>query len=665
LDPEECCGQATIRLTCNCLHQLDKLVGYADRATLVNSLSGWADNYTLTGMSAGGRQVWRFTPDLATTGDTLAGVVANDPSDPVDPTQPVRFQVGQTLISFPVGSTIYRPSPQETYSSLGYWVIAPPLGSTPTVTSNIRPVVSLSGPANSTTWTTGGTIPLTATASDSDGSITRVEFYDGNLRLVSVNSSPYTYNWSPDALAIGYHTITARAIDNRGVRTVSNPCYIWIKGPSSGAAPTVGITSPLANMVFNAPASVGLEALAGDNDSTVSGVTFYANGTSVGQATVAPLKCTWNTSTPGTYALTAVVTSSDGGSTTSAAIPIRVNNPPSVTITVPAAGTYIGRQNFDFTATASDTDGTINKVVFYDEYNGVKTKIGIATNTSSPYILPDSVLPPHLNISGLGLHKITAVAVDNDNGRTTSSEVQVTITDTYSANDWSLNTYKSTLVRNNVNGGTNAPGGYYTSARPISGPWTVNYPLNPESGPVNIWSAHNIYFGSSVRPNNFGSLSSRVVFKINLSEFINSVTWDIPNCYFATCANDPVELRYSIDGSQFTTCYTLPNPPYGYFDPPPVTFSVPWTGVIYLALYGTPYVDYAYYELASLGNVTFSTSWRFGDANGDGVVDSADLSIVLAAMDTRPGDASMIDVDQDGEITSADLAIVLANMDEE
>ncbi|MFA5864765.1 MAG: chitobiase/beta-hexosaminidase C-terminal domain-containing protein [Phycisphaerae bacterium] len=54
-----------------------------------------------------------------------------------------------------------------------------------------------------------------------------------------------------------------------------------------------------------------------------------------------------------------------------------------------------------------------------------------------------------------------------------------------------------------------------------------------------------------------------------------------------------------------------------------------------------------------------------GDVNGDNVVDSADLSIVLAAMDAVPTSGNWdgrADLDSDNEITSTDLSIVLANM---
>ena len=48
---------------------------------------------------------------------------------------------------------------------------------------NQPPIVSLTSPVQGTTFTAPGSIVLTATANDTDGSISRVEFYNGSTRL--------------------------------------------------------------------------------------------------------------------------------------------------------------------------------------------------------------------------------------------------------------------------------------------------------------------------------------------------------------------------------------------------------------------------------------------------------------------------------------------------
>ncbi|MGN6648164.1 MAG: Ig-like domain-containing protein, partial [Cytophaga sp.] len=82
------------------------------------------------------------------------------------------------------------------------------------LSGNTPPAVNLTVPAVNSSFCQGTSINLTATATDSDGSITKVEFYDGTTLLGTATSSPYTYNWAN--AAVGTHTITAKATDNAG-----------------------------------------------------------------------------------------------------------------------------------------------------------------------------------------------------------------------------------------------------------------------------------------------------------------------------------------------------------------------------------------------------------------------------------------------------------------
>jgi hypothetical protein len=75
--------------------------------------------------------------------------------------------------------------------------------------TNLPPTVALASPADGATFTAPGTIPLTATASDSDGSIARVDFFQGPSLLGTATGAPYTFNWTN--VAQGSYAITARA----------------------------------------------------------------------------------------------------------------------------------------------------------------------------------------------------------------------------------------------------------------------------------------------------------------------------------------------------------------------------------------------------------------------------------------------------------------------
>jgi hypothetical protein len=91
--------------------------------------------------------------------------------------------------------------------------------------ANLLPVVSITSPVSGTTYLTGDDITFSASASDPDGTITSVEFYDGSTLLGSVNSAPYDFTWTN--LPPGTHQITARATDDFGVTSVSQIITIY------------------------------------------------------------------------------------------------------------------------------------------------------------------------------------------------------------------------------------------------------------------------------------------------------------------------------------------------------------------------------------------------------------------------------------------------------
>jgi|GEM_PF-1644597 len=96
----------------DCLKQLEDLIGFEDRETLVKGLVGWGDDYVLTGMRAKGRSVWRFTPKLEGE-NSLESVLVR--------TFPATFQVGSTTVTIPEGRVFI---PENIISRQGYWVIA-------------------------------------------------------------------------------------------------------------------------------------------------------------------------------------------------------------------------------------------------------------------------------------------------------------------------------------------------------------------------------------------------------------------------------------------------------------------------------------------------------------------------------------------------------------
>ncbi len=78
---------------------------------------------------------------------------------------------------------------------------------------NQAPVVSLSSPANNSQYRTGETILISASASDSDGSIAKVQFYLGSTLLAEQTSAPFATSWTAVA---GQQQLKVIATDNLG-----------------------------------------------------------------------------------------------------------------------------------------------------------------------------------------------------------------------------------------------------------------------------------------------------------------------------------------------------------------------------------------------------------------------------------------------------------------
>ena len=98
----------------DCLDELTEKVGAADRKPILVP-ANWNDGFILSGMYAGGRNVWRITPDT-TDGMTLANFKVKDKA----PT----FKVNGKTIIFPQGR-ILQTGEVAAVGTCGYWVETP------------------------------------------------------------------------------------------------------------------------------------------------------------------------------------------------------------------------------------------------------------------------------------------------------------------------------------------------------------------------------------------------------------------------------------------------------------------------------------------------------------------------------------------------------------
>ena len=86
--------------------------------------------------------------------------------------------------------------------------------------------MSLTSPANGATFTAPATVTLTASASDPESRLARVEFYRDGTLLGTDTSSPYSFTWSQ--APAGSYTLTARAFDSDGGQATSSAVTITV-----------------------------------------------------------------------------------------------------------------------------------------------------------------------------------------------------------------------------------------------------------------------------------------------------------------------------------------------------------------------------------------------------------------------------------------------------
>jgi hypothetical protein len=183
--------------------------------------------------------------------------------------------------------------------------------------ANIPPAVSITSPADGTVVMAPASITITADASDSLGTVAKVEFFQGTTKLGEAATSPYSFAWTN--VPAGSYSLTAIATDNLGAATTSAPVNVIVNSP-----PTVNITSPASGATFTAPANVTISASASDSDGSVAKVEFFKGGTKLGEALASPYTFVWSGIAAGTYVLTARATDNLGATATSAAVNITV-----------------------------------------------------------------------------------------------------------------------------------------------------------------------------------------------------------------------------------------------------------------------------------------------------------------------------------------------------
>ncbi|MDD5688550.1 MAG: FG-GAP-like repeat-containing protein [Elusimicrobia bacterium] len=143
-------------------------------------------------------------------------------------------------------------------------------GNPPPVVNN-PPTVSISNIAVTNGSNPPATVVISATASDSDGTISKVEFYNGTTLLGTATSSPYSYTWNN--VFAGTYSITAKATDNSNAATTTSAQTVTITG---------GTVPPSTQQAY--PGGVAWQIVSGTTTIQAEDYDMVTSGTASGES---------------------------------------------------------------------------------------------------------------------------------------------------------------------------------------------------------------------------------------------------------------------------------------------------------------------------------------------------------------------------------------------
>ncbi|HCZ9303539.1 chitinase C-terminal domain-containing protein [Vibrio alginolyticus] len=186
---------------------------------------------------------------------------------------------------------------------------------------NEVPTVTLTSPSASASVTAGDVVNLAADAADTDGTVSKVEFFVDGVLVGQATSAPYAASWTATE---GQHEFSTKAYDDAGAVSTASVVTLTVASAQPGnEAPTVDVV--LSANSIDLGGSVTLTANATDADGTVAKVDFYVAGVLAGTATTAPYTLDVTPSQAGSLSVYARATDDAGATADSALATLTVN----------------------------------------------------------------------------------------------------------------------------------------------------------------------------------------------------------------------------------------------------------------------------------------------------------------------------------------------------
>jgi len=342
---------------------------------------------------------------------------------------------------------------------VGYSALIDSGGQPYTIRITTPPQIAITSPPGNSSVQARSDLLLQSQATDADGVITRVDYYyqsiDGRTGLIGSSGTPPSYDVTWKQVPSGRYSITATAVDDAGAQNFSDPVTLTTGlATNDNFAQRITLTGVpiLTNMSDfvagrepgepNSIASILLEqtvwwkwqalsngtrdvvvtsqgdwpvvgVFTGSSVSNLTLVSTFTQGDMISSNGVVYFTSEARFSARGGTNYAIVIDSSDEPFT------LAITVPPSVRITAPTNGMDMTPGgSFDVTVSASDSDGSVNRVdYFYDSDQDTGVFLGAITN--SPFTFHWSGITP-------GIYNVSARAVDNFGARTWSTPVRLT-----------------------------------------------------------------------------------------------------------------------------------------------------------------------------------------------------------------------------------------------
>jgi hypothetical protein len=240
--------------------------------------------------------------------------------------------------------------------------------------------VTLTSPGWGQTFGPGQTIPMSADASTTQGTIVKVDFFRGSTLIGTDTTAPYEFSWT-NAPAGTHTNIYARATDSNGASLDSASVFITVQAPPTTVRLQGDITNPAGGWVQGI--TVVLSGTVNGNSinqtsiSNNFGAYGFFNLPAGGNYTITPQPVGTLTYTPASQSFTNVTADIfDIDFVTSAP-----NQAPSVTINSPTAGsTFTMPAAIPVNVTATDPDGSVVHLTVSAVNQTMSTTVGQVNN---------------------------------------------------------------------------------------------------------------------------------------------------------------------------------------------------------------------------------------------------------------------------------------------